>query len=587
MNASRDWLVPVGDTGIYVTPNEPVEPWDCARWSGSPICSDPVGFNPELTFSPATGLTVDPGSLTPDIFGVSSGDLATLSPISLDLPAYESNECETCLTFGGTFWFVPIPEYTACYRRPECRPNPPPPPPPSPPPGGVGFFPVHFDHNPACFYSVYIQIPDFVINGGGAMFSVVNQKGGCHGCVTGMEVVIDSSREITTYSPTPGFTVDLATSGYPQLHPYTQTTRSFHIQWVDYYGNSHSSTSFRHTTPQVVFGGPYGPEIIELPNVQIAAVVPFTRQQTEAQLRYLPPNERALIDECFRTYRPPPPPPPHVPPQRCCMPCCDNNNESEELLRKIAGRLGVDAYPVVVPQSLMQGNATQSIGSLTELTLWQILQLDGLIGQFPVDIKIKDADLTQPGNQEKTIRLYNIAEALAELYAVGVKTSVVGDAQTQMLARLAAEAVSTHAGVAVTQDYVSAIASYLGFASNTPTRKLKFAFDLTKPDSLDKLMQTVTKEIVGFEDTDKNTVQDYLEKLMFAAGIIKAVYYRKGSQVPELLKQMQSIFATGGSEEEKKAWKEFLEHLNQPDLFRSNQAETPQVRDRTIEPPGN
>ena len=25
-------LVPVGNTGIYVTPNDPVDPWDCQRW---------------------------------------------------------------------------------------------------------------------------------------------------------------------------------------------------------------------------------------------------------------------------------------------------------------------------------------------------------------------------------------------------------------------------------------------------------------------------------------------------------------------------------------------------------------------------
>jgi hypothetical protein len=238
---------------------------------------------------------------------------------------------------------------------------------------------------------------------------------------------------------------------------------------------------------------------------------------------------------------------------------------------------------VQVPKSLIDGagsGSQQDLQSITELAVWQAIQLDGLLGQFPINIKIKDTDLSQQGNQEKTVKLWNISEALAELYAVSVKSSVVGDAQTQMLARLAAEAVATHAGVAVNQDYVQAIASYLGFASSTPPRKLKFAFDLTEPDSLDKLMKTVDKQIVGFQDDDKNTVQDYLEKLMFAAGIIKSVYYRKPSQVPELLKQMASIFSTEGSEEEKEQWKQFLLQMNQPEPGRPPNS-APQVTDRT------
>ena len=574
MNASRDWLVPIGDTGIYVTPNEPVDPWDCARWSGSPICSDPVGFNPEYGFSPATGITVMPESLAPEIFGISTADLVTLSPISLDIPAYESNDCETCLTFGGTFWFIPIPQYTTCYRRPECRPIPLPPPPPLPPPGMPGFFPVNYDHNPACLYEVFVRLPSYLIGDSLELVWDVNSKGILQGQVTGLEVVVASEIEIFDYNAGGNFSAPLSNIG---MGSYIQTNLLFFVVSSSYSGVITRRLVAGTQTPELRFE--YGePVLAPVPNVEIAAVVPLSREQVER-------SHFSFIDrdvyENYCTVPAPSPPPIHDPPERCCMPCCDNNNESEELLRKIAKRIGVDAYPVVVPQNLMQGDRNQSIESITELAVWQILQLDGLIGQFPVDIKIKDADLTQPGNQEKTIRLYNIAEAFAELYAVSVKTSVMGDAQTQMLARLAAEAVTTHAGVAVTQDYAKAIASYLGFASNTPPRKLKFAFDLTEPDSLDKLMTTVTKEIVGFEDTDKNTVQDYLEKLMFAAGIIKAVYYRKGSQVPELLKQMQSIFETGGSGAEQEAWENFLEQLNQVAPGGRTQIPAPQVRDRT------
>jgi hypothetical protein len=33
-----DRLIPLGDSGISVTPNDPVDPWDCEAWPGSPYC---------------------------------------------------------------------------------------------------------------------------------------------------------------------------------------------------------------------------------------------------------------------------------------------------------------------------------------------------------------------------------------------------------------------------------------------------------------------------------------------------------------------------------------------------------------------
>jgi hypothetical protein len=265
--------------------------------------------------------------------------------------------------------------------------------------------------------------------------------------------------------------------------------------------------------------------------------------------------------------------------------CCNNDNsELEELMRLIAKRLGVSDYPVRVPNTLLASGSSQStsLESLTQFVGWQTLQMDGLLGQFPITIKIEDSDATQAGNQERTIHLHNVAETLAELYALSAKTSAMSDAHTHTLMRLAAEAVAIHTGVAVNQDYVKAISSYLGFASNTPTREIEFAFDVTKLDSLDTLLKTVKKKVIGFQDTDKNTVQDYLEKLMFAAGIIKTVFYRKAGQAPELLRQIASILGTGAAaRQEDDAWDGFVESMNDvTGQMNANQPTKPHVVDR-------
>jgi hypothetical protein len=461
MNAVRDWLIPVGDTGFYVTPNEPVDPWDCARWSGSPICSDPVSVDPEfgynpMTLNPATSLYVDPESFAPDIFGISTADLVTFTPVTIGVPQVSSNECETCVTFGGTFWFMPIPEYTVCRRRPECNPLPPPPPPPLIPPGSAGFTPANRNDNPACFYSIHIRIPSYLIGSDNLNWNV-NDKGWIQGSAGGINAVDSHVQKVTDIAVGGNVTVPLSQFDLPS---YQQKTKDFYLIYTKYDGTQESWLLFSHITPIPVWTE-RGPQILHLPNVELAAVVPFTLDETRAMAQFLPPGRDLLLDECFNLPDFPPIPPPRVPPRECCM-CCDSN-DNEELLRLIAKRLGVDSYPVEVPKSLIDGvgSGSQSLQSITELSVWQTVQLDGLLGQFPIKIKIKDTDLTQSGNQEKTIRLYNIAEALAELYAVSVKSSVVGDAQLQMSARLAAEAVATHAGVAVTQDYVQAIASYL------------------------------------------------------------------------------------------------------------------------------
>jgi hypothetical protein len=589
MSSYRDWLEPLGDTGLYVTPNEPVEPWDCTRWSGSPICSTPISVDPSFIGVPTGGpvpvaLTADPTTLVPDIFGISTRNVIRFSkPFSLS-PEFSQDGCDSCLTAGGTFFWIPIPEYDVCYRAQECRndPLPPPPPPWLPPPSSGWFFPGTYAGHPNCFSSIYITIPE-VWSGTGEIFWNENGRGWVRGQVVGM-LVEETKQIISTISPSPGFTVELPIEG---LDVYESLDRVFSVVYYDRFGEYHAKQVHRVQTPEVQF--PYGrPTLVNLPHTQIAAVVPFTREQTYELLQYLPPEEDEDIGVCFGDNPFPPPPPPHNPPRRPRENMCDCNNsdESNELLRLIAKRLGVNSYPVQVPKTLLGYNAGQSkLENITEFVAWQATQMDGLLGQFPITVKIEDSDATQAGNQEKTVLLHNVAETMAELYALSAKSSAMSDAHTHILMRLAAEAVTIHSGVAVNQDYVKAIASYLGFASNTPTRDLQFAFDVTKLDSLDTLLKTVTKKVVGFQDTDKNTLQDYLEKLMFAAGIIKTVFYRKSGQAPEIIKQIASILGTEEEgQREEDAWDNFIESMNNVNgLMNANQPTKPHVVDRNAD----
>lgn len=80
-------LVPVGDSGLYATPDEPADPADCDRYPSSIYC----GENP---FS--------------------------LEPVSLE-PSIILDECNIGIQLDGTFGFIKVPPIAIVYRREQCR----------------------------------------------------------------------------------------------------------------------------------------------------------------------------------------------------------------------------------------------------------------------------------------------------------------------------------------------------------------------------------------------------------------------------------------------------------------------------------
>jgi hypothetical protein len=92
-----DRLVPVGNSDFYVTPNDPVDPWDCEAWPGSPYCDG--------------GPVVDP---------LESGYPGAYADLGIS-----PDGCEVCLTITPSILWMEGPPYTVCYRfpGPGCRPE--------------------------------------------------------------------------------------------------------------------------------------------------------------------------------------------------------------------------------------------------------------------------------------------------------------------------------------------------------------------------------------------------------------------------------------------------------------------------------
>jgi hypothetical protein len=168
--------------------------------------------------------------------------------------------------------------------------------------------------------------------------------------------------------------------------------------------------------------------------------------------------------------------------------------------------------------------------------------MDALMGQWPIDIEIEDDDPTQEGRQVKKLELPNIAETLAEIFGLAYKIDTTGDLTTEMMLRLIPEVIATKNSSLTTQDYVKANASYLGYRGNPVNRKVEYAFNVEQVDSLPGLLKTVTKNIQGWQEEDPDTVDAYLKRLMFAAGIIKAAFMMDGDNVRRLLDSVDGIF---------------------------------------------
>ncbi|WNZ24842.1 hypothetical protein HJG54_19645 [Leptolyngbya sp. NK1-12] len=279
------------------------------------------------------------------------------------------------------------------------------------------------------------------------------------------------------------------------------------------------------------------------------------------------------------SYRPPPPDPP---PPRCCM-CCNsgsnNNSDLEELLRLIAYRLGTADYPINTPQWLVTnaGDGTRNHESLTQFNVWLMQQLDALAGQFPIEIEIEDADPTKEGNQKKKVTLPNIAESLAEIYGLTAKSAIDSDMHTSFLMRLASEMMTTKIAALVAQEYASANASYLGYKGNQRKVRVNFAFNPTETNSLEGILQSTQHTILGWRNEDDESVAEYMQKLMFSAGIIKAVFFRRRSDIERVVSELKELMQ-GGNGTDDKEWKEFERQINDPEsLYNKGQPTKPDL----------
>jgi len=249
---------------------------------------------------------------------------------------------------------------------------------------------------------------------------------------------------------------------------------------------------------------------------------------------------------------------------------------------KLYGGIGLDQFPVEVPETLLAINDDEDpkeLTSLTEFFAWFVEQIDGLVGEFPIEIEYKDVDPLTQGDQTELIRLPNIAETMGDMYALAKETATLANIIEVFLLRLSSEVISTKNLAVITQDYVRANASYLGYRGNPKTREIEYSIDLTEVEKVEDVLRNTVKKVQGWACEQPESVQEYLEKLMFAASLIKETNFIPADRA-DLLKDAINGMVEGDASTWEEAWKNFKEAITDKNsVYNKGYPEVPTVEE--------
>ncbi len=157
------------------------------------------------------------------------------------------------------------------------------------------------------------------------------------------------------------------------------------------------------------------------------------------------------------------------------------------------------------------------------------------------------------------------------------------DVAISCLLRLAAETIATKNAAIITQDYARANALFLGYKGNPKERKINYSFNPEGLNSLETILDETEKSVMGWENDQDDTLMEYLTKLMFSAGIVKSVFFRRRGQAEDLINQFTGLFDPDSEENQQRDrdWEDFIQKLNNPESeFNINSPIKPRVRDR-------
>ncbi|NET40620.1 hypothetical protein [Okeania sp. SIO2B3] len=208
------------------------------------------------------------------------------------------------------------------------------------------------------------------------------------------------------------------------------------------------------------------------------------------------------------------------------------NNLLEEIREKLAVLIEIakvtgalEGYGKL-PETMIGNDPKQiDISNTPEMLLYIFKYLDSVLGQYPIETKIEDADISKEGEQPEVIKLPNISEALAELYGVAY-TNAINIKDKRLEVATNAEIYFIKKNLFQTKYMINSIIEWLGFEPDLTRKKLKFATN-PKKRKYDEFLEPSERnvEVLEFKEDKKNKdFRYYLDKLLRSATTIQKAF---------------------------------------------------------------
>jgi hypothetical protein len=263
----------------------------------------------------------------------------------------------------------------------------------------------------------------------------------------------------------------------------------------------------------------------------------------------------------------------------------------------LARVLAVDSFPFQVPISLLlepedikgkdEKEIYQQIDSIPQLLLWLTKALDELIGKFPITMEIAENDLLDMNDEYaewksnkapdisdlpfylqndklvsyrevngiivKTVKVPNLAEAVAEILGAGMVDRQTSNLSIELLSRIITEIGSTKNVATNANAWAEAIGDYLGFATKDLIQEIDFCYNpiakikQNEPISWKQLLKPTKVKTPLPEFNEKLTFEAKFELIKEIHAIVKAALTEGiGKSDAQMLRQLKDFAAEMG-----------------------------------------
>jgi hypothetical protein len=569
-------LVPLGDTGLWTTPDEPADPQDCERYEGSAFC-------------------------TPFFF--------TLTPFSF-IPAIAIDECNIGIRLDYSFGFIRLPPVALVYRNPseDCKP----PPPPVLPPGDNAPVPFPFNSCDDSTQSIIVVYAAMKTGTQDRNVTIANLNVGVGYYYSHSTTSISiTSIEFPYRGEIGGRYTDARGETHYEYSAKINYTFAIDQQsseaYRDEYLGRDSPLSVHNEGSAYLMMKDSDDEALDNPtsililqtNVSTAKeklkdlrntsdVFSYTDIEGNLEGYFLTRNQYAVIVKCGKTsnnFNPPPPPEYNPPPRRCCMSCCPSQGEPDNSLLnlliqkvdKLSNIVGVNEYPISLPQSLISKdegflgnlipNKNVEIPNLTVLQAWCIERFDEIMGQWEIPIEIKDSDPSKPGDQPIGIKLPNMAEAIAEMFILCFQTNINSETALNLAMRNMSETVADKQQNFITYKLLQSLTDWVGFKQKDINLKMPLNITLNKT-RYDEILKESEVDVGVVEFDDKFGLEADLMRFREGMAILQATSKRKidpkGDIKAQILKYLLDTFKATekvNGEDDEQDFEDFLKEV--------------------------